>query len=304
MSGSACGPLIAPSPTARHGSFWTAHHLKLFWRTTEFKYLKLTQLLCTVYIVIVSFSPVGSLGVFGGARTPGVGIIDPVSEENTQNGIIVYDSHGRTVTRAIVAVGVGQMLLLAVSRFCAFFMYPCIVFVFFSKYRALQSFLEKTPLSVFLISDTHVLHVYCGWVILVCGCVHSVFHLIRYVSLPLFENLAIKWHSTFLCFSNRQGVQGNLYLVFGHRSGRTGFTVWISIFIIVLPMGLKWFKRTTKYEIRKLSHYMFWVFAIAMCVHAPFWALPTAGQSSWPPIHHHYRHDWVKAVVQTPFEIF
>lgn len=57
------------------------------------------------------------------------------------------------------------------------------VLVFWSKYRAIHSFLDKTPLEVFLISDTHVLHVYCGWVIFVCGFVHSIFHLIRYVSL-------------------------------------------------------------------------------------------------------------------------
>lgn len=110
----------------KHGNVGTLHHVKLFWKTMEFKNVKLTQLLCTVYIVIVSFSPVGSLGIFGGARVPGVGIVDPINPQNTADGIITYDNHGRTVTRAIVAEGVGQMLLIAVSRFCAFFMYPCI----------------------------------------------------------------------------------------------------------------------------------------------------------------------------------
>lgn len=119
-------PTPKPTPQIHHREFWTLHHLKMSWRMIEFKYLKLTQFLCTVYIVTVSFAPAGSLGVFGGARTPGVGIVDTASPENTSNGIIVYDNLGRTVTRAIVADGVGQMLLLAVSRFCAFFMYPCI----------------------------------------------------------------------------------------------------------------------------------------------------------------------------------
>jgi hypothetical protein len=51
-----------PEPRLHSGEFWTAYHFKLIWKTMEFKYLKMTQLLCTVYIVIVSFSPVGSLG--------------------------------------------------------------------------------------------------------------------------------------------------------------------------------------------------------------------------------------------------
>jgi hypothetical protein len=70
-----------------------------------------------------------------------------------------------------------------------------------------------------------------------------------------------------------------MHLVFGHRSGTTGVTVWIATFIIVLPMGLKWLRKAIKYEIRKCAHYLFWVFAIAMSMHAPFWALPTAGPS-------------------------
>jgi len=201
--------------------------------------------------------------VFGGTRDPNSGfIIDSSSTSNTNNGIIEYvnplfnsntDSSNKViVSRAIVAETTAQMVLLGLSRFSGYFMYPAIVCVFWTKLRATQAFVDKTPFRVFCIQDTHRLHVYCGWVIFIDGCLHTIFHLTRWA---LQENLR--------------------NLLTTHQSGITGLIVIVSTFAIVLPMTL--FKHKMKFEIRKFAHYLFWVFCGAMTFHAPFHAFPNGG---------------------------
>lgn len=238
--------------------------IRRFFTYMEFKYVKLAQLLCGVYILTVTFTYIGQLGIFGGARDPNSGgyIVDPISLNNTVNGIIEItrtsnsgSSSGHTFTRAVVASTRLQMVLLGLAAFTAFFMYPAIVLVFWTKCRALQSLLVRNKtrcLHVFCISDTHHLHSYCGWTILICSLLHTMFHFARWA------------------------VQGNLYLVFGSTSGITGVIVIVSTLIVVLPMTV--LKRHLKFEVRKYLHYVFFtVFAVAMCFHAPIYALPRTG---------------------------
>ena len=101
----------------------------------EFKCLKLTQILCGIYILTVTFTYSGALGIFGGARDQKTNfIVDPNNDVNTRNGIIGYNvsplfdssGDGATVPRAIVASSTIQMVLLGLSvrinavsfRFC------------------------------------------------------------------------------------------------------------------------------------------------------------------------------------------
>jgi hypothetical protein len=135
-------------------------------------------------------------------------------------------------------------------------MYPAIVCVFWTKLRAAQAFIDKTPLRVFCIQDTHRLHVYCGWTIFIDSCLHTIFHLIRW------------------------SIQNNLQqLLFHHTTGVTGLIVIISTFIIVIPMTV--LKNQFKFEIRKYAHYFFWIFCIAMSFHAPYHAIPNGGFCSF-----------------------
>jgi predicted ferric reductase len=220
--------------------------------TTEFKCVKLCQLLCGMYILIVTFTDVGTLGIFGGAMDPASGfIIDPNSQENTNAGIIQYSHLNKVVSRAIVANSLFQQILLGISRFSAFSMYPATILVFYSKLRATQAVISKTPFSVFCISDTHQLHRYCGMIIFLDSILHTVCHLLRWA------------------------LQKNLYLVFFHQSGVTGLIVIVSTIFIAVPMTF--LKRHLTFEIRKYSHYMFWIFCSAMTFHAPFHALPNGG---------------------------
>jgi len=132
-------------------------------------------------------------------------------------------------------------------------MYPAIVCVFWTKLRGTQSFIDKTPLRVFCIQDSHKLHVYCGWVIFIDGCFHTACHLTRWI----LQKNAIR-------------------LLLYHQSGITGLIVILSTLIIVLPMT-SIFKKYLKFEMRKYAHYLFWVFCLAMSFHAPFHSFPNGG---------------------------
>lgn len=240
-------------------ALWASHGCSF--RSLKFKYVKLAQILCGLYALTVTFNKLGNLGVFGGVRDPETGWIQ--SPEGTQEeadaGIYKYTSFinaDKIVTRSVVALNADQMVLLAISRFSGFSMYPVLVLVMFTKYRATQAFFDKTPLGVFFIQDTHALHVFSGWYILFDSVIHTFCHCLRWINQGNFH----------LLWSNPMGC---------NPSGITGLIVILSTFIIVLPMSV--FKKYFKFEMRKYAHYFFWVFCIAMTFHAPFWALPNAG---------------------------
>ena len=54
------------------------------------------------------------------------------------------------------------------------------VLVFTSKCKALLNYLEKTPISMFMIKNEHKLHTYCGRYIAIDVWVHTIFHLLRW----------------------------------------------------------------------------------------------------------------------------
>ena len=121
---------------------------------TKFLLLKVAQLLSAVYIVVLTFSksPIGLVDPKTGD------IIDVHSPQNTVNGVILINGS----YRAIVAANRPQKIFLAISRISAFSMYPVLIAVFLTKCKALMSFLQTTPLSIFMIDDIHELHTYAG----------------------------------------------------------------------------------------------------------------------------------------------
>jgi ferric-chelate reductase len=109
---------------------------------------------------------------------------------------------------------------------------------------------------MFMQGDLHELHVYCGWTILIFSLSHIAFHLVRWAD------------------------QGNLvHLLFRHFSGITGLIISLSLLLICIPMIF--FKERIRYEIRKNLHYMFIVFAFALCFHTPVSAIPNGGFTAW-----------------------
>lgn len=104
---------------------------------------------------------------------------------------------------------------------------------------------------MFIESDLHELHIYCGWTILICSLIHGVAHVARWAA------------------------QGHLSLLHSHFSGITGMIIFLSMILICIPMTI--FRKTIQYEIRKYLHYFFLVFALALCFHSPKSAIPNGG---------------------------
>ena len=125
--------------------------------------------------------------------------------------------------------------------------------VYISKFRATGSFLSRSPLAIYMYKDSHEIHVYCGWTILVCSLIHAVFHLARWTS------------------------QGNISLLWTHFSGITGMIIIFSSLLICLPMTI--LRKHMNFEIRKILHYLFIAFGLALCFHTPSSAVPNGGLS-------------------------
>jgi hypothetical protein len=91
--------------------------------------------------------------------------------------------------------------------------------------------------------DLHDIHTYCGYCILINGCLHAVFHTARYAT------------------------QNNFHIFVDHPSGISGLIIIGSTLLICLPMIMA--KKRVRFEIRKYAHYLFLVFMIALCFHVP-----------------------------------
>lgn len=215
--------------------------LKNFMR---YRAMKIVQLLFAVYIIVLTFA---DMGPPGGLRDSETGFLVDKVPENTNMGLIVHER----VKRAIVATSTSQLACLGLARVTAWFMYPTLVFVFISKFRATTTFLNKSPLAMHMYSDSHELHVYCGWTILVCGIIHTSSHIARWA------------------------LQGNMNLLITHITGITGMLIIGSCLLICIPMMM--FRKQIKYEVRKRLHYLFIVFAGALVFHTPRSAIPNGG---------------------------
>ena len=101
------------------------------------------------------------------------------------------------------------------------------------------------------LKDEHKLHIYCGRFIAFDVWVHTIFHLLRW------------------------GNQGNANLLWTSAAGITGLITVIATPIITIFMMM--FKTQITYEVRKGLHYLFFLFAIAMCFHVPASGIPNGG---------------------------
>ncbi|KAL7535065.1 hypothetical protein ACHAXR_006247 [Thalassiosira sp. AJA248-18] len=218
---------------------WYKQKIAPYWKIT------VAQLFCVAYILVLTFSdaPVGI------TDPETKDIIDTNSVENTNNGVIYVNGS----YRAVVAIGGYQKICLAISRMSAFSMYPMIVVVFITKMKALQSFFAKTPLSMYLgvLKEGHDYHIHAGRYIAFDVWLHTLFHLLRWAH------------------------QGNIKLLWTSVVGLTGLITVTSTPLIAFPM--MYYKDKIRYEIRKGLHYLFYVFAIAMCFHVPPSGIPNGG---------------------------
>ena len=206
-----------------------------FWSVTA------VQLLGVLYILAVTFMP-----------RP-FGLADPVTglvvdgTNSAASGILVYNG----VDRPIVAADTLQMVCLGLSRTAAAASLPVLVLAFFSKCKATLNFLSGTRVNMYMFQDMHRLHSFCGHFLVYEALIHVVLHLVRWAE------------------------QGNISLLWTHRTGLSGLVVIVVTPLITLPMV--YFKKRIPYEIRKGLHWLFYLFAVGMCFHVPTAAFPNGG---------------------------
>ncbi len=201
---------------------------RLCFKKTSFQLVKLLQVICGICSLI------------------------PFMNFNGSDDGTINETSGSTNARLVTKTNdTYELALLIVARYSAFSMYPVVILVMFTKYRATYAFFNTTAFSVFLTQKSHALHVYCGWYIMIGSIVHTISHCLRWIN------------------------QGNIQLLYTNRSAITGLIVIFSTIVIVAPMTI--LKKIANFEMRKFAHSFFWVFCIAMAFHAPIKALPQAG---------------------------
>ena len=97
----------------------TLHHFRQFVKEMmRFRALKISQLVLSIYIAILTFA---DMGPPGGIRDPDTGfIVDQNSQERTEKGLILVNG----TERAIVATSTFQVGCIGIARLSAWFMYP------------------------------------------------------------------------------------------------------------------------------------------------------------------------------------
>jgi hypothetical protein len=140
-----------------------------------------------------------------------------------------------------------QLACLAVSRVAAYLLYPLYLVLFLTMARNLRAYLQFTIVSEYVpLTSLHHLHVRAGMWVGIGVTIHSIFHLIRW------------------------GLQGKLSDFLLHsQTGRTGVVGLILTPLIVGPMRLGRLRQAVSFEVRKRLHYLSWLWALALCAHAP-----------------------------------
>jgi len=214
-------------------------------KLNHYKAMKCIQICCAIYIAVFTLAPIGGLRVRGGT------IIDPASDERTRRGVFLVEGN----LRAIICQNTLQLVFIGVTRISAYMMYPALVLVYMTKFRATMAYLSRSNWWVFTAVDFHELHVYCGWTVFIDCTIHSVLHCARW------------------------GNQGNMYLLFHHPTGLTGFIVFFATLLICVPMTF--LRLNIIYEIRKNMHYLFILFGLGMSYHAPANGVPNGGYCAY-----------------------
>ena len=148
--------------------------------------------------------------------------------------------------RTVCAEDWWSMFLLAISRVSAYFCYPLIMLLFLTKTNNLRTLLIRTPVAMFVpLQDTHQMHIFCGKVVAWGIFVHAICHLLRW------------------------GLQGQVYLLWGHVTGRSGALSLLLTPLIIWPMLWPSLKKIISWEWRKGLHYLSIIWGISIMFHAP-----------------------------------
>ena len=256
LAGEVSAPQVAPNidkPELEESIDDAPSRLYQRLKSIRYKTLKLSQLLCAIYILIMTFRyyPAGLIDPFSSRWQ--WRIVDVWNPENTDAGVIQLEGDPFGQKRAVVAKDRASMIFLGISRISAFTLYPPMILIFMTKCKATINFLMKTPVSLFMVDDQHELHAFCGRYIAIDVWIHTIFHCLRW------------------------GIQGNINLLWTNQTGLSGLIVVLACPLITFPMFINTIRLSMTYEVRKALHYLFYLFAIGMCFHNKTSAFPNGG---------------------------
>ena len=138
------------------------------------------------------------------------------------------------------------LVLLGISRLSAYFCYPLMMLLFFTKTNNLRTILLRTPISLIVpLYDLHQVHVFCGNTVGVGVLIHGIAHMIRW------------------------GLQGRISLIWVHVTGITGAICFVLTPLIVWPMVVVYLKSNISWEVRNGLHYLSIAWGITIMFHAP-----------------------------------
>jgi hypothetical protein len=145
---------------------------------------------------------------------------------------------------SICAEGYTELVMLALSRGSAYFMYPALGSIFLTKCHALNTWLSTTQISLRVpLVDLHNLHTATGIGIALMTFIHAVFHIARWIR------------------------RGDMDLLVRSEVGVSGLIGVLTMAPIVALMKSKPLKMQVSWETRKTAHMLSLVMAAAMCWH-------------------------------------
>ena len=149
-------------------------------------------------------------------------------------------------TQQVCAEDWWSLALLGISRSSAYFCYPLMMMLFLSKANNLRTFLQRTPLSMFVpFYDLHHIHTVAGAIVGTDVMIHGTAHIIRWA------------------------LQGNASFLWTTHTGRSGFIALIITPLITWPMLYPSIKKQLSWEWRKGLHYLSIVWGFCAMFHAP-----------------------------------
>jgi len=170
-----------------------------------------------------------------------------VLPSSTGIGVAEYSSSGDIVLCprfTICSENWRDVIFLLFSRLSAYWMFPHLVLIFFTKsYKVIQK-LEVSVVSIYIpMEDLHDIHTSSGYQIAAMAVVHTAFHIIRWI------------------------VRSEAMLIVDNDCSRSGLIAFLLMAPVVALMGIEKLRKKYPWEIRKTAHFLAIPAALALCWH-------------------------------------
>ena len=201
---------------------------------SHYPFVFFTCVFCVLFVMYFTFAP----------YPHGLLVVDHVND--TLHVSLASCDHVLRPEPTVCAEDAISLVLLAISRFSAYFIYPLIVSLYLTKLNHLRTLLQRSWLSLYVpFHDLHALHTIAGSYVGFDALLHSFCHLLRW------------------------GLQGRISLSWTTYTGISGVLCCVLTPLICWPMQYESIRKRLSWEVRKALHYLSVVWGLALCFHAP-----------------------------------